>query len=382
MNITKGKIVSPKKIVIYGPEGIGKSTFAAAFPDPVFIDTEGSTKELDVARFDPPSSWAMLKQQVQYVIDYPDVCRTLVIDTADWAEHMEIKELCSQKGVDGLEGFGWGKGYTYAQEEFGKLLNLLTEVINKGINVVITAHAQLKKVELPEEMGAYDHWEMKTSKKVAPMIREWADAVFFANYKILVNNVDGQGAQKGKNKASGGRRVMYTTHTPFWDAKNRYDLPDELPFAYESIKHIIANSHTEKINDPIVPEERPAAHNPEKETKSSKKSAKETKAKEQPIQTNRGPVKEPEKKTPPAIVTDDNLSKLIPKRLRDLMIAASVGEWDLQAVVETRQPGVFPPDMQVQDYPEDFIDEWIIPNWDKVVQCVKEIRDNAEIPFN
>lgn len=175
---------------------------------------------------------------------------------------------------------------------------------------------------------------------------------------------------------------MYTTHTPFWDAKNRYDLPDELPFAYESIKHIIANSHTEKIHDPIVPEERPVAQTPEKETKSSKKSAKETKAKEQPIQKNREPVEEPEKKTPPEIVTDDNLSKLIPKRLRDLMISASVGEWDLQAVVETRQPGVFPPDMQVQDYPEDFIDEWIIPNWDKVVQCVKEIRDNAEIPFN
>ena len=157
MNITKGKIRGAKKIVIYGPEGIGKSTFAAQFPDPVFIDTEGSTNELDVARFDSPTSWQMLLEQVRYVAKYPDVCKTLVIDTADWAEKMEIEELCQKNGWNGLEGAGYGKGYTYAAEEFGRFLNLLEDVIGKGINIVITAHAQLRKVELPEEMGAYDH---------------------------------------------------------------------------------------------------------------------------------------------------------------------------------------------------------------------------------
>ena len=91
MNITKGKIPGAKKIVIYGPEGIGKSTAASQFPDPVYIDTEGSTKELDVARFDPPSSWQMLLNQVQYVIDNPQICRTLVLDTADWAEQLMIR---------------------------------------------------------------------------------------------------------------------------------------------------------------------------------------------------------------------------------------------------------------------------------------------------
>lgn len=41
--ITRGLIVKPQKVVVYGPEGIGKTTFAADFPDPLFIDTEGST---------------------------------------------------------------------------------------------------------------------------------------------------------------------------------------------------------------------------------------------------------------------------------------------------------------------------------------------------
>ncbi len=105
--------------------------------------------------------------------------------------------------------------------------------------MVLTAHAKMRKFEQPDEMGAYDRWEMKLSKGVAPMVKEWADMVLFCNYKTMVVNVDGQGAQKGKNKAQGGRRVMHTTHHSCWDAKNRYGLPDEVPFEYDSIRHII-----------------------------------------------------------------------------------------------------------------------------------------------
>lgn len=238
INITNGKQPGARKIVIYGPEGIGKSTFASQFPNPLFIDTENGTKELDVARFENTDSWEELKQQVRYVIAHPDICRTLVLDTADWAEKLEIEDLCQKNGWNSIESPGYGKGYTCSAEEFGTLLDLLSEVVRKGIHVVVTAHAQLRKVELPEEIGAYDHWEMKTSKKVAPMIREWADAVFFANYKITVVNVDNRGAVNGKNKVQGGRRMLYTSHTPFWDAKNRFGLPQELPLAFQSVASV------------------------------------------------------------------------------------------------------------------------------------------------
>ena len=201
MNITKGKIKSPLKVVIYGTEGIGKSTFASRFPDPLFIDTEDSTKNLDVARFDKPTSWPMLMQQIRYTKDNPDICKTLVIDTADWAEQLEIEDLCARKKWSGIEDAGYGRGYQYSAEEFGKMLNALNEVIAVGINVVVTAHACLRKVELPEEMSSFDHWEMKTSKKVAPMLREWADMVLFANYETIVVTTDSK-----KNKAQGSRR--------------------------------------------------------------------------------------------------------------------------------------------------------------------------------
>lgn len=363
MNITRGKIPSAKKIVIYGTEGIGKSTFASQFPDPVFIDTEDSTKELDVARFDRPTSWKMLLQEVQYVIDHPDCCRTLVLDTADWAEQLEIADLCAEKGWTGLEDPGYGKGYQYSAEKFGKLLNLLSCVTEKGVNVVVTAHAWLRKIELPDEMGAYDHWEMKTSKKVAPMIREWGDAVFFANYKTLIVNVDGKGAQKGKNKAQGGKRVMYTTHHPCWDAKNRYGLPDECPFTYSQIAHIIEDNaapapslgRQQKLTVPSKPA-MPAINKPET-----------------------GKTVQPET-VPDFIVLQSSREENIPKALLDLMVANKVTEWDIQGAVGAK--GYFPSDMPIEKYPKEFIEGCLIAAWDKVYAMVLEARKNESIPFN
>lgn len=383
MKITKGKKPGAKKIVLYGPEGIGKSTFASKFPDPVFIDTEDSTKDMDVARFEKPSSWEMLKSQVRYVIEHPEICRTLVLDTADWAEQIEINALLDKFQKDGLEGFGYGKGYTYSAEWFGELLNLLSEVAERGIHVVVTAHAQLRKVELPEEMGAYDHWEMKTSKKVAPMIREWADMVLFANYKVNVINVDNQGATKGKNKAQGGRRVMYTTHTPFWDAKNRYGLPEELPLDYEQIRHIVEDSsmavpvvELDTVPEPPKPTQSKPMKSPEEvSTKSTEKPA-EAEKKPEEIHGEAAPV------TPEAVVTDKDLDKRIPKNLRDLMLADNIGAWDIMNICESK--GYMPSGTDIWDYDriaEGFIDGALVANWPDVVRQIHELRKTIEIPF-
>ena len=392
MNITRGKIRSAKKVIIYGPEGIGKSTFAAQFPDPVFIDTEGSTKELDVARFDPPSSWQILLEQVRYVARYPDVCKTLVVDTADWAEKLEIEELCQKNGWNGLEGAGYGKGYTYAAEEFGRFLNLLEDVVGKGINVVITAHAQLRKVELPEEMGAYDHWEMKTSKKVAPMLREWADAVFFANYKTMVVEVD------KKKKAQGGKRVMYTTHTPFWDAKNRYGMPDEVPFDYASVRNIIepdapveAAVSRQTVPEPAIDKKTAETPKPRQEAVQPVREASARASEdnvELPSPKSKGkPPAEKTKEEPPGNVSVSGAKQdpdaRIPKALRDLMIANDVGEWDLENIMYLK--GYVPDGTKVWEFEkvaEGITEGMIIPYWKDICKAIIEVREKQEIPFN
>ena len=233
IEIKKGKVESAKKVVAYGPEGIGKSTLASQFPEPVFIDTEGSTKELDVSRYPTPQTWNDI---VTYVNDFIENMpgKTLVIDTADWAENLAIAAVCSDLSVKGIESVGYGKGYVYLAEKFGELLKRCDVLIEQGVNVVFTAHAMMRKFEQPDEMGAYDRWEMKLSKKVAPLLKEWADLVLFCNYKtdIITDN------NTKSKKATGGKRVMYATHHPCWDAKNRYGLPDVMPMEFNQIKHL------------------------------------------------------------------------------------------------------------------------------------------------
>lgn len=236
-SVTTGVQTAPVKTVLYGPEGIGKSTFASHFPDPVFIDTEGGTKRLDVARLPQPTSWAMLLDEVAEVRKGNVPCSTLVIDTADWAERLCIQAVCARAKVNGIEDFGYGKGYTYVKEEFSKLLDALEEVLNAGHNVVVLAHAAITKFEQPDAVGNYDRWSMKTSKQVAPLLREWCDMLLFANYKTVVEKAGS--SPNAKNKASGGKRVLYTTHHACWDAKNRFDLPEEVPFDYASIAHCL-----------------------------------------------------------------------------------------------------------------------------------------------
>ena len=349
MNITKGKIKSPLKVVLYGTEGIGKSTFASRFPNPLFIDTEDRTKNLDVARFDKPTSWSMLMQQIKYTKDNPDICKTLVIDTADWAEQLEIEDLCARKKWSGIEDAGYGRGYQYSAEEFGKMLNALNEVIAVGINVVVTAHACLRKVELPEEMGSFDHWEMKTSKKVAPMLREWADMVLFANYETIVVTTDSK-----KNKAQGSRRVMYTEHHACWDAKNRAGLAPKLPFDYNEIAAVIEGSAQTPVQTPSPAQTQP------------------------PIQTPVQPVAQtpPEPKfeiiDEPAVQLGLNVS-LEHRKLADLMAANGVTVDEIRSIVAKR--GYYPAGTPVENYDPAFVGGVLVGAWNQVFSAICATRN-------
>lgn len=251
MQITSGRIATAIKTVIYGPEGIGKTTFASQFPDPVFIDTEGSTVHMDVKRLPKPALWAELLNEVEYVRQNPGCCRTLVLDTADWAETLCSEFVCARDQKTGIEDYGYGKGYKYLCEEFGRLLNALEQVREGGVNIVVCCHAMIRKFEQPDELGAYDRWSLKLTDapraSIAGMVKEWADMVIFANYKTIVVNVDGKGATKGKNKVQGGKRVMYTAHHSCWDAKNRFRLPEEAEFSYEVVRGVIEGGTTAPV---------------------------------------------------------------------------------------------------------------------------------------
>lgn len=351
--ITGGVMPAPLKVVLYGVEGIGKSSFAARFPQPVFIDTEGGTGRLDVRRLPAPDSWQMLLDEAAAAADGQVPCQTLVLDTADWAEKLCMAGVCARFKVKGIEDIGYGKGYTYVKEDFARLLDALDKVVASGRHVVVVAHAAVAKFEQPGAVGSYDRWVMKTSKQVASLLREWCDMLLFANYKTVVEK-SGTGPS-AKNKASGARRVLYTTHNACWDGKNRFGLPDEVPFDYESIRAIVENS-TVKAPSPAPAPTQKAAPRPEPKAAPAPALAAQRDAARQSI-----------------AAALDTLGW--PAALRDLAAADGIDDEMLRHGVFQR--GCLPEDMPVKDYPADFIENLV----DKWPQWVAFIKENADIPF-
>lgn len=367
--ITGGIRSDAQKVVIYGPEGVGKSSFASRFPDPVFIDTEGSTKRMDVKRLPRPTSWAMLLDQVDFVrVKRP--CSSLVIDTIDWAEQLCIEAVCAKHGKSGIEDFGYGNGYVYVKEEFGRLLNRLSDVIEAGINVVLTAHAQIRKFEQPDEMGAYDRYELKLGKKTqsqtSPLVKEWADMLLFANYKTYSVAADDKGK---KHKAQGGKRVMYTSHHPCWDAKNRHGLPGEMDFNYEGIMRHIPDL-IGRAEPPAEPKPRPEPQ-PQPDPKISdiepKPESPDRKPEPEPLAEQKPPAKE-EPVEPAGAGTGDRPIR----QLYDLMDRFEVSREEIQWAVSEK--GYYPKDTPIENYAEDFIAGVLVAAWNQVNKMIMDER--------
>ena len=231
MNIIKGKQQRAQRVVIYGVESVGKSTFAAQFPKPLFLDIEGGTAHLDVDRV-AIDSWKQLGECIAEVAktDY----RTVVIDSADWAERLAVEDLLATNKKQSVEDFGFGKGWVMAAEKVSRFLGALDHLIDAGKNVVVIAHSKVQRVEPPDILAAYDRYELKLSKQSSPLVKEWADELWFFRFKTKAVTNDG-----GKAKGIGGKeRVIFTTHSAAYDAKTRSGLPDEIPMEWDAVAHL------------------------------------------------------------------------------------------------------------------------------------------------
>ena len=235
LKIERGRRHSPVRAVVYGTEGIGKSTLAAAFPSPVILDTEEGTHHLDVARVSI-GSWDELRAAIAEIGGGRGEFRTVVIDSADWAERLLVEHLLAEHKQKSIEGFGFGKGYTLLAEGFGRLLTQCDALIGVGLNVVFVAHSKVQRTSPPDMADGFDRYELKLTKQTAPLLKEWCDLLAFCNYKTAVTE-----GSDGRKKATGGkRRLMHLERAAAWDAKNRYGLDAELPMAIESLAPIFA----------------------------------------------------------------------------------------------------------------------------------------------
>jgi len=235
LQITRGRRQAAVRGTIYGDEGIGKSTLATQFPAPLVLDTEDGTHHLDVARVSV-HDWKTLTLAVTELAVNPQGFQTIVIDSADWAEKLLIEWLLKTSGKKSIEDFGFGRGYTMLAEHWTRFLASCDALVSHGINVVWVAHSCVKRVSPPDQTDGYDRYELKLTKQVSPLLREWCDLLLFCTYKMrLVEGGD------GRLKAQGGKeRVMHAEHSAAWSAKNRFGLPAEMPMHIGQLESIFA----------------------------------------------------------------------------------------------------------------------------------------------
>lgn len=254
MGIVKGKRPGPRRTLMYAEHGVGKSSWAAGAPNPLFLDIEEGTNDLDVSRWDEPiSSYTQLIGILEWVRHQPHDYHSLVLDTLDWIEKLIFKDISQNAGVATVQDIDFGKGPPRAVPKWDFLLSQLALIQSqRRMGIILLSHARLEKVS-PPDAPAYDRyspdlWSNGKNEGVAPIIQEWCDEVFFVRKKRIVRT-EGKGLNERGLAIGTEEREMLTSDSGFARAKNRLNMPPVLPVPRESPwseyhKYIVANKPT------------------------------------------------------------------------------------------------------------------------------------------
>lgn len=238
-SIKKNTALAAPRITVYGVEGIGKSTFAAAAPNPIFILTEDGLGSLQVEHFPIAKTSADVLDAIGALYDGDHKFRTVVIDSLDWLETLIWREIEAKHDAKEL---AYGKGALIAAEKWRQVLDGLNALRNdKGMICILIAHTEIKRFDSPE-VEPYDRYQPKLQTRSSALVREWSDAVLFANYRTIVKK-DDVGFNKTNNRGvSTGERLLYTAEKPAYMAKNRYNLPESIALSWEAFESAITTN--------------------------------------------------------------------------------------------------------------------------------------------
>lgn len=230
--IETGRNAKPRRVMLYGVHGIGKSTFGANAPQPIFIQTEDGLSNIDCSRFPLADSFDDVMAALMELYSEPHEFQTIVIDSLDWLERLIWAHVCRTRNKEGIEDFGYGKGYTFALDPWKEVLDGLGALRSeRGMTVILIAHAKIERFENPET-DAYDRYSPRLHKHASAIIQEWCDEVLFATYQVHTKQTD-EGFDRTRTRGIGsGDRIVRTMERPAHMAKNRLGLPEELPLDY------------------------------------------------------------------------------------------------------------------------------------------------------
>lgn len=232
-SLKKNTSISPPRILMYGVNGIGKTTFGSAAPNPVFILTERGLGKIK-ADFFEVDSFQQVVECIESLLNEEHKFQTLVIDSIDWLEALLFTHVAKEADKQNIADIGYGKGYSIAEDRWFDLTRLLDQLIEvKKMSIILIGHALVKKYDNPDT-ESYDRYRLDMHEKSARVLIDWSDIVLFSNYKVYVQTTEGSFNKKEHKGIGNGERVMYSEERPAFIAKNRYGLPPELPLSWQS----------------------------------------------------------------------------------------------------------------------------------------------------
>jgi hypothetical protein len=248
-SLKKTGTARPPRIVLYGTHGIGKSTFAAQAPDPVFIQTEEGLDAVSATAFPLCQSFDDILECIGVLASESHDFQTVVLDSADWAEQLIQKRVAQDNNVKTIDAIGYGRGYKAAADYWRQLLDGFDHLrTDKNMQVIMLAHSQVRRFDDPLA-DPYDRYQLDLHHGSASLVSEWCDIMMFANQQYSTVKSDVGFNQKVTRAVGTGNRVLYTQERPGWQAKSRWPLPDTLPLDYGKFAEALGNSMAQIVGE-------------------------------------------------------------------------------------------------------------------------------------
>lgn len=235
-SIKRSTGIKAPRVMIYGPHGLGKTTFGAGAPNPIMILTEDGLGRLEVDHFPLATSYQDVIDAIGTLYNEEHNFSTVVIDSLDWLDNLIWQDIHAKHDDKAL---AYGKGAVIAADYWRQILDGLSALRDdKGMAVVMIAHTEIKRFDSPET-EPYDRYRPKLQDRSSALIQEWCDGVFFCNYRVVTKETEVGFNKEVRRGITTGERLMYTTEKPAYLAKNRYGLPDQLPLSWEAFANAI-----------------------------------------------------------------------------------------------------------------------------------------------
>jgi len=236
MKITRGKKIVPRRVLLYGTHGIGKSSWAAQASDVLFLNLEDGLNDIDVAKSEHLIRLEQVMEALTFLATQKHDFKWVAIDSVDWLEALIHHEVAREAGKPTIGDIGYGNGYKSAMAYWDRILAMLdwlrTESERKP-GVILLAHTAVKKYTDPMT-DSYDRYQPALHETAAATLQEWCDEVLFASYRVHTRKQD-EGFGKERTIAGGsGERLIRCTETPGALAKNRLTMPETIDFSWSA----------------------------------------------------------------------------------------------------------------------------------------------------